>query len=95
MLMLTLQLHIKAGSSEREAEVRCERDVGGVIKESKYTRTVIKVLKKMLVLRQRLLFSLIRGWQVYRAEILHLPRNLVIAAVQYWRKSHVAVLHFQ
>jgi len=63
--MLTVQLQINAGSNNRKAKVRGERRVGGVIKGIKYTRVVIKMIKKRLGLTQRLFCSLIRAWQVY------------------------------
>lgn len=55
--------------------------MGGVIKGIKFTRIVIKMLKKTLGLAQRLFCSLIRAWQFYRPESLHLQRNLVRSAV--------------
>ena len=64
-MMLTVQLHINAGSNNRKAKVRDESRVGGVIKGIKYIRIVIKMLKKRLGLTQRLFCSLITAWQVY------------------------------
>jgi len=60
--MLTVQLHINAGSNKTKAKVRGERRVRGVRKGIKYTRIVIKMLKKTLGLTQRLFCSLIRVW---------------------------------